>query len=519
MLFNIIQILQLMKYENIKKLLVKEMNYLGIFVSSLLTMLFAILDPKYDAVFKNIKLTNYNTIFNASFLLDIEFGKELQIKSNYDSPLTIKKLCYLGTCVLLSKSVEINNCSKACIEQSNICYYGEEECLKNECKETYYKYDEGECQEFNRIKKWRDTEMYNYSKIVEFIPYTQLKTKNENCDNGYRRCGKINEDEDFICFKEDYSDFKCPINKIIILSNNETPSDNLKYKKYKIGEDKNIFISNENTDDYLINDLFINFEKDKEDSNFQLIDVDSYLNFSNYNNISLEWWRKSSSIVKLNAVQYHLDFTVNEMRKYQETFSERNELYSKEKLKEMNLKANSCNELLINLSLWALIYLGLILNCILGCFYNNNKNRNNDIIPMMYVIIFYIVLSPFILLSFISFIITIYKSFIYNKYSSMKYIDDYKYFSSRNGESNLDVLIYYNKAQFINLLIIMIITIIYPIINKKASTKKDSIKKIDRKKIESIKECDSYNLCLNSDNYETPQFDGQTYQGEKAYYE
>ena len=445
-------------------------SFAGILTCSILNMIFSTFPLKEKNIFKMINLINYKNKFDVKFLNDIEFGKELENKSDYNSSIEIKNLCYLGKCILESNSIPINNCSKACFEQSKVCFFGEEECLENECQISYRRYYESECHEFNRIKKWRDTEILKDSKIFEFIPYTQIKTKDEICDKGYRKCGKINEEEDFLCLKEDYSDFKCPINKIVILPNNKTPSDNFNYKNYKIG-DKNVLITNEHTDDYLISDLFINFGADHDDSNFQLIDKDSYLNFSKYNNISLEWWRKSSSIAKLNAVQYHSDFTVKEMRKNQESFNEKNELYSKEKIEEMNLKANRCNGLLLTFGICELAYFILFVNCMMACCFGD-KNRDNKFIPMKYVILFYIVLSPFILLSMISFIITTYKIFVYNKLSSMKYINEFKNFSSKN-KSYLGILIYYNKAQFINLLIILLIIIFYPIIIKKTTVKKN----------------------------------------------
>ena len=245
--------------------------FVGIFVYCLINMHFSFENDRYEIknIFKVVELLDYRNNFYGKFLIDIEFGKELENKSDYNSSLRIKNLCYIGKCILKSKSVDIKNCSKACFQQSKVCSFGKEECLENKCRETYWNYENSECSEFNRLKKWRNTEMYNYSKIFEFIPYTQFKTKDEICDNGYRRCGKINKNDDFLCLKEDYSDFKCPINKIIILPNNKTPSDNFKYKKYKIGGSKNIFITNENINDYLISDLFINFDND--DYNFQLL--------------------------------------------------------------------------------------------------------------------------------------------------------------------------------------------------------------------------------------------------------
>ena len=244
----------------------------GIFVASILNMINSIEGNKYSKAFIEVKLTDYKSKVKTEFLFDFDFGKELPIKNYYTSSLKIEEICYTGTCISESKITEIKNCSKACFEQSKDCFNGEEKCSQYKCRKTYWKEKESECREFNRIEKWRDTEMYKDSEKFKFIPYTQIKTKDEVCDKGYRRCGKVNEEEDFLCLKEDYSDFQCPINKIVILSNNNTPTDNYNYKKYKIG-DKNIFYTNEKTDDYLIIDLFIDFDiDDDDDSNLQLID-------------------------------------------------------------------------------------------------------------------------------------------------------------------------------------------------------------------------------------------------------
>ena len=417
----------------------------------------------------------------------------------------------------------------------------------------------------NLIKKWRDTEMFKYPEKFKFIPYTQLKTKYEICDKGYRRCGKVNEEEDFLCLKEDYSDFQCPINKIVILSNNKTPSDNYNYKKYKIG-DKNIFFTNENTDDYLIIDFFIDFDTDDDnDSNLQLIDKDSYLNFSKYNDISYWSSKEYPSRAKLNVVQYHSNLTVKEMKKYQEIFNKRSEMYSPGKIEEMNLNVKSNKGLLMGLGIGAFasfaitaFYFFPIYSA--SCQCGNGCGRNcfcflcYDITPMKRVLTFYIVFFPLILLSFISFIITFSKIFVYKKYSSMEYIDEYKnyekdrYSSYKEDELsyNFDNSIFYNYAQFINLLIIILVVIIYPIIIKKTTPKDDSYDEImsyslkEKKSKNITKDYNNYNAkCMEnkseitsgydsnnfcsttSGNYGAPQpeYNNQSYHGETPYYQ
>ena len=525
--------------------------YVAIFTASLLNMIFSIINNPSDVkAFKEVKLTDYYSSFNELFLEDIEFRKELEKKSDYNSSLKIGILCYIGECILDSKSIEIKNCSKTCFEESKDCFYGDEKCLKNRCTETYWRDEEAECQESNRIQKWRDTEMFKYSKKFEFIPYTQIKTKDEICDKGYRKCGKVDDDEDFLCLKEDNSDFKCPINKIVILSNNNSPTDQYNYYKYKIG-DKNIFFTNENTDGYLIKDFYIDFDTDDDDdSNLQVIDKDSYLNLSKYNDISYYSKKEYPSRAKLNIVQFHSNITVKEMKKYQEIFNKRSEMYSKEKLEEMNLNVKNNKGLLMGLGIvgfasFALIGFYFTIFYSTKCQCGNSCGVDcflcNDVTPMKRVLTFYLVFFPVIIFSIISFIITFIKIFVYKQYSSMEYIDEYKnyekdrYSSYREEELsyNLDNSIFYNYAQFINLSIILLIVILYPIIIKITSPKDESYNEIKKEDYNYKAQCmenksgitpqyDSDNLCPTaSGNYGAPQpgFNNQSYHGETPYYQ
>ena len=102
----------------------------------------------------------------------------------------------------------------------------------------------------------------------------------------------------------------------------------------------------------------------------------------------------------------------------------------------------------------------------------------DGITPMKRVITFIFVFFPCSILSLISLIITYSKKTKYDNYSSMKYINEYKYYERDSWDKNIDVFeneIICNNYQFINLLIINCITIIYPILIKLTSRKKDSL--------------------------------------------
>ena len=88
---------------------------------------------------------------------------------------------------------------------------------------------------------------------------------------------------------------------------------------------------------------------------------------------------------------------------------------------------------------------------------------------MKRAILFYLVFSPCIILSFFGFIFTIIKKMSYNKLVTKEYIDEYKNFGEKDDVDFLEKSILYNHMQFIVLLIIVIIIIIYPIIIKLCS--------------------------------------------------
>ena len=134
------------------------LSFVIIFTASLLNMIFSIVNnPKAINAFKEVKLTDYYSSFNEFFLEDIEFGKKLSNQSYYNSTLKINTVCYKGTCKLESKSIAIKNCSKACFEQSKVCFYRENECLENKCEVTYWDYDIRECHEFNKkMERYRN---------------------------------------------------------------------------------------------------------------------------------------------------------------------------------------------------------------------------------------------------------------------------------------------------------------------------------------------------------------------------
>ena len=58
-------------------------TYLAIFVLTMLNMIFSILTPKNKETFKMTTFTNYKQEFSLSFLVNMEFGKDLSNRDNY----------------------------------------------------------------------------------------------------------------------------------------------------------------------------------------------------------------------------------------------------------------------------------------------------------------------------------------------------------------------------------------------------------------------------------------------------
>ena len=73
--------------------------------------------------------------------------------------------------------------------------------------------------------------------------------KNEDCKNGYKKCGKLDETGNYLCLPQNES---CPINDIII--SDEKNDSLVDYEEYKIGN-KYLYFTNKSTENPLITKL------------------------------------------------------------------------------------------------------------------------------------------------------------------------------------------------------------------------------------------------------------------------
>ena len=439
------------------------------FITTLLFMLFSILDPNPSKTFNHKELTNYKKTIYYNFWYEIHFGKELETYSDYRSSLSVKEKCYRGQCRWGSNYYYTKNCSNACMNNLKECFYNDQKCDYFNCDNNSSDLN-SVCQTYNRMTKWRNTKMLKYHNIYDVKPYSQIKPQNGVCPSGYKKCGIVNQNKDILCLNEDIFDFKCPINEIIVKTNDIPPGGN--YKRFQLG-DKYIFYTNEKTDNYIISNFYISFDTDKTKYiNVKEIDKDSFSNFSSFNNILLGTNSAIPLTVYLNFIEFRLDYTYQEMLESQES----SEIYTTEKIKEMNSDVQKYKELLMAFGIASLGNILLVLWVVLP-FYNCGNDCSKDcdchcrccvdLTPMKRVIHFYICFSPCIILSLISLGITISKMLTYNKYSSMKYIDEYK-----NGDKFNDS-ISYNKIKFISLIINIASSILYPILVKLCSRREE----------------------------------------------
>ena len=377
-------------------------------------------------------------------------------------------------CVLDNEIIETFNCSYACLYEKKDCYNKEELCRTKKCKEVNWQSSNNNaCVQTNIIHKWRNTEIDKHKNWFRVIPLQNIIPENQNCKKGYKKCGKINENGDYLCLTEDY---KCPINSLIIKPNNITPTGNYNYTSYKLGSNY-LFYTNENIEGYIAEDLLVNFDKENAPQNYEIIDRDSIDNFSIYNPFVFFEPDEHPSEAYLNLVNFKLNFSYQEMLKMQEDFEEREKIYGEENLKQMNLEVGKYKDILMGFGVAAFstffvtivfflpIY-GSCYKCGEGCSCCN-CDLCRDMNPMKRIVHLYLASFPTIYLSFVSFIFTLIKKITYIKYSSMKYINEYEY-NSKFQES-----IKYNDMQIICLLIAKIFIISYPILVIKISPKSD----------------------------------------------
>ena len=455
-----------------------------LFGLTLTNMIFAILTPINDNTFIHANYSNnYNELNYFSFLIELNFGSQLEFKNDYAIMGPIKTLCYYGMCHLDSHNTISKNCSEACLTSAKYCYDDDDKTKRCNYKTCF----EGEkwesftvCHEFNKAQSWRNTEYCKYAKEYKVLPYEHIITKDQNCPYGYKKCGIVNEQKDYLCLKID-KEFGCPINDIIVKSNNDTIEEG--YRSFKLG-DKYLFISHDKTDNYIIKNLTVSLDIFKRSSDLKEVDNETFDDFHRYNYISLDEDSEQPSFAYLDAIQFKLNYTHEDIEKDKELINKKKEIYTTEKLKEMNLEIIQYKLLLFGFGIALFSTVGVYSLCIYTCYcFDSEKDPEcreccclciPDFTPIKYIIQFYMISIPIIVMLIFVFVLTVIKKINYNKISSMEYVEEYKNltkykFTSYGSVSEVMTYDYfgksiiYNNVQFILLLILLILIIIYPI--------------------------------------------------------
>ena len=448
----------------------------GLFATSLLTMIFSILNPKDFRIFEYQNLEDFEDFVLYDFLYNVTFQKEFSSFykfDNYKSILPSETYCYVGKCQFGSSYDIKESCSKACLKNLEECYYDPIfKCDSFDCFNYSYEVPDSLCGYSNQIQKWRNTYMSKYDHSIRISPFLQIKPKNEACPSDCIKCGIINENKDVLCLNKSKSvKATCPINEIIV--NGEPPDNKYNYKKFPMGDESNkyIFYTNEKTDNYIITDFCIAFDNYlKNSSNLFKIDSDTFSNLKKYNNIILENDQEIPSTAYLNVEQFHNKYTYQEMMQYKRNY-------------DMNSDVKENKNLLMGLGIACFSYNLIILVFILPVCSRSCLNGkcieedSNDcslcclcyicckcckfckfLAPIKHAIPLFCLFLPGVILSFNIFTITISKMKTYNKYSKEEYNDAIEIDNLFQKSKD------YNTYMFICLLINLIITILYPII-------------------------------------------------------
>jgi len=327
--------------------------------------------------------------------------------------------------------------------RENIEHYCSEQChetdkVECDCKEPYDEkgkcqrnmddtYKEGKvCFDYNTIHFWKGKKYIVLKKNI-FSYLENAILKEEECPEGTKNCGIIDDNENKLCIK---SNLKCPIN---YLSEQKLSND---FSSVLIG-DKTFYYGNDNTKKRKIikglvadTDLLLNKDNDKKD----IIDnytISGFLqdNQNLYKDINLGYDPYKDNDIDTKGNSYLRIFynsqniNLSSLRNQKESKS-LNQRINKNFLNVIHDKT----AIIIILGLISLIYLLLILTCIISCQIKSYKNWSDKGTKCCYflgIIIFIgLIIVPLIFSCInISIVIDIEKLKYKNKYSTFKILN------------------------------------------------------------------------------------------------
>ena len=392
--------------------------YIGLFTATLLNMIFSIKVPNNNS-FKYYIDEDYMEKIKKKFIIDLKFGADLTDK------------------------------------------------------DTYGKFNG------DSVVKWRNTTVKITEKEFEIEMLEDIKSENENCRDGYTKCGMINTEDTYLCLKLAQGE-KCPVNDIII--NDEPILNDFEYKTFELG-DRYIHFTHDFSTNYILTGFKID-EKIIESA----LDSVPFEELRSYNpNIWDYWYIKNVSLTG----KFYETKNRTEIRKLV-IENEKN----KDKINEMNNNMEKNKSALKSLSI-AIFVLTTFFPINIGIYFatankkdcsyldalNNSKTIWEAICGCIFLGLFWIyfryscelcfkgrviikqfafmlllIFSPIFIGSFACLIMIILKKSQYNDYLSMEYINEFQ-----NGDIFNTLINNYNR-EFVSLLIAILIFVVYIII-------------------------------------------------------
>lgn len=306
---------------------------------------------------------------------------------------------------------------------------------------------------------------------------------NDNCTEGYTKCGMLNKKDTYLCLKLT-KDEECPINSIII-NNMSGILDN--YKKFKLG-DKYIHFSNNATNNYILENF--SFTGNEIANSLDSIPIKKFISY----NPNIKKYSNYSNVY-LNGEYYTINLNKTEIKNMVERNEKKKKIYSKEKIDGINSNLKKNISVIKNLGL-VLLFLIIFFPIIIYIYFStkekdfcnlmDSETKTNNICEVIFAVIglsiafvmsriccslcfkgefqlkkfaFMLILafSPILIISIIILIFIINKKSEYTNYLSMEIMEDFL-----NGNI-YDTSINNFNIEFIALIFIMVIFIIYTI--------------------------------------------------------
>ena len=404
--------------------------YAGLFTTTLLNMIFSIKASNKRNAFEEYYFPEFREKINRKFIMDLDFEEGAEDKD----------------------------------------LYGE------------YRRDE--------IYKWRNNTMNKTYQSFEIELLKDVISYGDNCREGYKKCGSVNDLGDMLCLKLAENEH-CPINDIKIDENGLKPSED--HKNYTLG-DKYIYFSTEEKDKRILTNLSIS-----EDYNSTTnLDSETLKELCKYNNDLWSGYSDSSKLVYLDGEFYSLpdkDIYEDLIKEYEK----REKLYNS-KITEMNNKVKNFKGGILFMGILTFVITAII-PIDIGTYYlfknedckrqieRDRKNNECSNEPMLLCCIpcygllycffryscapcfgrelnqkilsinLFIVFLPVLICSLINVIIGFIKRLTYNDYLAMELINDYK-----NGDSLGNSFTNINRVIILNI-ISLCIFVVYSLVS------------------------------------------------------